>query len=189
MTRTALVGWPVAAALAAISIVASGPVDPEPAREPMLRWLGPGAQLARDVQWIRFQRALLDGRREAAIRLAASAVELDPRSTAGWKRLAAHLALYRGSPEREPDIDRRRAWFHAGLATARSGAERAVDPAQLHAWRGLLCVSRAELDPELDPGGAAALFATAADAFDEAARCGDAGAAELASYARERAAE
>lgn len=149
-----------------------------------LALLGPFAPLARDVQWIRFQRAHLLGNEEQAIRFAESALALDPATTDGWRLLAAHLALFHGSPERTPDPVQRRAWFRAGLAVAQRGSEQAEEPGELDLWRGLILADRADLDPPVDPEGARGLLEEAVLAFEAAARRGHPAGEDLAAEAR-----
>jgi hypothetical protein len=183
MRRTVL--WLLVLALALVAL-RSPPGGSERGR-PFL--LAPFAELAAEVQWLRFQSATLRGEEARALELAGSALVLDPSSTEGWQTLAAHLALELASREREPELARRSAWFAAGLEVLRRGAERAEHPEELELFRGIVLVGKAQGDPELDPGGAAALFTAAAGAFERAAELGAPRAAAHATYARERAAE
>ena len=149
------------------------------------RLLGPVAGLARDLQWVRFQRARLAGEESRAIELAESAIAFDPGSTEGWALLATHLAFFCASTERELDLERRRAWFRAGIAVTRRGAEAARDPGELHLWRGLLHLDKVEVDPEIDPRGARGLLEEAVVALEDAQRAGHPTAAELLAQARD----
>ncbi len=154
----------------------------EPARSPLHRLLGPIAELASHVQWIRFQRARLAGRQELAIARAESALRLAPEDAAGWEYLSYHYAHVLSSPEREPDPERRLRWFRAAIEVTRRGELRVDSPGDLAFQRGLLFSSKALIDPELPwPGGVRGLWSAAAEAFEEA------GVAELAALARERA--
>jgi len=144
-----------------------------------LRLLGPASELGRSLQWIRFQRALLRGNQQRALALAESAIALDPAATDGWQLLAAHLGYFLASPEREHDLGRRRMWLQAALAVTRRGAQQADQPEELHLQRGLMLLSKLDLDPEVDPEGPAGLLAGAIEAFREAARLGSAAAREL----------
>ena len=159
------------------------------ARPLPLRLLGPVADVAASIQWVRFQRARLDGRVELAIARAESALELAPENSAGWEVLAAYLALLLGSPEREPDPGRRLHWFRAGLAVTERGEEQATRGGDLAVARAILFATKAELDPQLPwPGGVPALWEEAARAWDRAAEL-DAHpfAAEVAEIARKQA--
>lgn len=158
---------------------------PPPAAEgPRLFLLGPFASLAAQLQWLRFHAASRRGEEARALGLAESALALDPRASAGWETLAAHLVFDLASREREPDLARRRAWFEAGLALLARGVEHTAQPAELELFRGLVLFAKAAGDPELDPGGAPALRAAAAAALERAAALGDAKAAALAAQVR-----
>ena len=176
MSAGRLALWLAAAALALVPFACPPPRAPEHAR---LLLLEPFAELAAELQWLRFHSATLRGEEARALELAESALALDPRASDGWQTLAAHLAFDLASREREPDLARRRAWFEAGLAVLARGAARAARPAELELLRGLILTAKAEGDPELDPGGAPALRARATAAFERAAALGDARAAEL----------
>lgn len=192
MSSRRIAGWSVVALLA----LASAFLEPAPREErPVTRpWLGPLAELASSVQWIRFQRAVLRGEEARALALAQSALELAPRSTDGWKCLASHLGLFLASPTRESDLERRRALFRAALETIREGVERAAEPGELHLFFGLLLLNKAELDPSVSPAGEDGLLREAESAFREARRAGHPDAIHferyvLELYARERAKE
>jgi len=155
--------------------------------KPAVRIAG-DVQLAAEVQWLRFHAAVTAGEEARALALAEEALALDPRASAGWQSLAAHLVFDQASPALEPDPARRRTWFAAGLAVLSRGAAQAARPQELEFFRGLVLVTKAEDDPELDPGGARALRAAAVRAFERAAELGDARAAELLPQARAAAA-
>lgn len=186
-----LLGWALILAL----LLAPGLLWPDPpgeaARSPLHRLLGPVAELASHVQWIRFQRARLAGRQELAIARAESALQLAPEQASGWEYLAHHFAHFLSSPERERNPERRLRWFRAGIEVTRRGQLRVERPGDLAFHRGLLFSSKAFVDPELPwPGGVRGLWEEAAAAFEEAAELlDDPGAAELARLARERAGE
>jgi len=161
---------------------------PGTARKPkplFQRLLGPLAELASDVQWIRFQRARIRGENERALFFAEGALSLDPESTAGWELLARHLALYLSSPEREADPQRRRAWFRAGLEVTRRGKQKAAEPARLDLLRGLLFLTKAQLDPGPFSEGERELLEEARRAFAAARLAGIFGAEDLESYVAE----
>lgn len=181
-------GWLAAGALAVLAITLSPAADPSGAT-PMARLLGPFAELASDVQWIRFQRALLRGDEARALQHAESALLLAPTRPEGWELLAGHLGFFLASAEREPDLDRRRAWFRAALEVTHTGARQARRPAELHFVRGLLFRTKAELDPEIWPAGRGALWTEAAEAFRQAHDAGRTDAELLRRHALERAAD
>lgn len=146
--------------------------------------LGPLRELAAQWSWIRFQRARLAGQGVRALEFAERALDLDPHRAEGWEALADHLALDLASREREPDLERRRALFEAARTVLRRGRARSADPAALEHAEGLLCLLKAEQDPELDPEGAASLRRAALAALDRAAAGGHSGARELAALIR-----
>ncbi len=174
----------------ALLVAASVAIDPgrgssDAYTTPLLRLIGPMREFAANVQWVRYQRARLHGEDERAIRAAEGALALDPGATDGWILLASHLAFFRSSVEREPDLERRRAWFRAGLQIASRGADRARDPGALHYWRAALLLSKVESDPDVAPGGAEQLVREAKRALDEAAAAGHSLASEFATYVDE----
>jgi len=187
-TNARRIGWSAVVLLAAAAVALAPRADrSREGRSPAARLLGPFADLASDVQWIRFRRALIRGDEARALRLAESALALDPRATDGWELLAWHLGFFLASPDREPDLARRRAWFDAALDVAREGARRAEHPAEMHLLRGLLFQTKAQLDPAIAPGGARALWRQAAEAFAEANAAGRADAVVRERHAREQA--
>ncbi|HED66554.1 MAG TPA: hypothetical protein ENJ09_13490 [Planctomycetes bacterium] len=159
--------------------LAPTPANRPPARNPFLRLLGPAAGLASDLQWVRYRAARDAGSEARAISLARSAIDLEPTRTDGWRVLAAHLALDLASPEHEAERTRRAGWFEAGIELTRTGERWADDPGELALWRGLLYLSRLEVDPDLLDGGRAELTRRAEEAFAEAARLGSAEALAL----------
>jgi len=179
-------GW---AGVIALALLAGHLRAPRPPAGTRLLLLGPVAPLVAQVQWLRFQASLERGEGERALELAESALGLDPRANAGWERLAAHLVFDRASPEREPDLARRRSFVAAGLAVLTRGAELAEQPGELELLAGLALLSRAEVDPALRPGGARELRSEAAARIERAAALGSTQAAELLPHARARAAE
>lgn len=155
--RWELLAWCAGAALLAapwISAARGGSARAHP--------LGPLAPLFARWQWLRFDAQVWRGSPDRALALGHSAIALDPGSTAGWKRLAWHLALDRGSAERTLRAADRVAWLRAGLDLAREGERWAREPAELALFQALLLEQlAAEQDPaELLaawPGGAAGL--------------------------------
>ncbi|MEM7306694.1 MAG: hypothetical protein AAF682_08490 [Planctomycetota bacterium] len=185
--------WAAAAALYAGFLALGGaPADDAPEARvggPARRLLGPFARLAAEIQWIRFDRARLQGRGELALAHAETALGLDPGDARGWELLAIHLALDLGTPELEPDPDRRRAWVSAGVAVAERGEKASRDPAALAFVQGYLLHVKLESDPALSwPGGAAAAWRETTAHYARAAELGYPRAEIAAGYAADRAA-
>ena len=152
------------------------------------RLLGPISELAAEVQWVRVQAAMSEGRSELALARAETALGLDPSSTEGWRFAAAYLALELGSPNTEPRPARRRALIRSALELLSRGEASARAPEQLALWRGFILSTHAEVDPELDwPTGARGLWNEAAQAFESAAELGSSDGEALARMARARA--
>ena len=86
-----LFGWLAVAALAAFAIVFA-PAGDVSGTSSIARLLGPFAELASELQWIRFQRALLRGDEARALRHAETAIALAPHATESWELLAGHLS-------------------------------------------------------------------------------------------------
>ncbi len=181
-------GW-ILVALLMVGAVLLEPHAPTPGSLGPRAWFGPFSELCSAVQWIRFQRAELRGEEARALALAESAIAFAPRDTNGWEILAHHLGLFLASREREPDLERRRAFFAAALSTTRRGAEVATEPARLHWLRGMLLLAKADLDPKIHSEGEAGLLRDAESAFSEARETGLEEALELERYARARANE
>ena len=151
------------------------------------RLLGPFSELAAQIQWIRVQQAALEGSSELALVRAEKALALDPTATEGWRFVAAYLALDLGSPNREADPSRRRALIQQALEICERGEASARSPEQLALWSGILLLTHAETDPDLDwPGGEAQLWKATARAFEHAVELGSLDAVPLAEQARER---
>lgn len=175
--------WLVALLLALYALLA--PRTRASAPVPLLL-LGPGAELAAEIQWLRFHSASLHGEEARALELAESALTLAPRANEGWTALAAYLVYDLASREREPELARRRAYFQAGLAVLARGAEAAARPGELELFRALALVGKADGDPELSPEGARGLLREALAAVERAAALGDAQAAELVPQVRDK---
>jgi hypothetical protein len=150
------------------------------------RLLGPVAELAADLQWVRTHDALRRGDVALAFARAESALALAPGATGGWLFLARYLAFDRASEEREVDPERRRAAVAAGLELARRGEACAREPAELALWQGLVRVKEAEEGDLAWPGGARVLLGDAVADFERAAELGHADGAELAAGTRRR---
>ncbi|MSR60914.1 MAG: hypothetical protein EXS08_00510 [Planctomycetes bacterium] len=154
------------------------PDEQRATRTPFLL-LGPFAELAAEVQWLRFHAASLAGDETRALQLAESALELAPTEGAGWQTLGAHLVFDLASKEREPDLARRRAYFQAGLAILRRGAEQSAHAQELEFFRALVLLGKAQSDAEVHPEGAVGLLREALTTCERAAALGHAQAAEL----------
>ncbi len=183
--------WIVALVLIAapLFLSATEPAQPELApKSAAARLLGPISEVAARVQWIRVQRALNEGRSELALARAETALELNPADTEGWRFTAVLLALDLGSPNREPSATRRRALIRSALKLLVRGEASAEAPDQLALWRGIILLTHAEIDPELEwPGGEQELWTEAALAFEAAAELGSSKATDFANSARENA--
>jgi len=175
-------GWALVAALWIVATWFAPAAPRTTGRAPLLEWLGPFAELGSNLQWIRFQRARLAGDQERAFLHAENALALRPTATEGWQLLAAHLGYFLASPAREPDPDTRLAWFRAGLEVTRRGETVAEHPEALMLMRGILLLNKAELDPEIWPGGAAGLLAEAEAAFRAARDAGEPDAEDFLGY-------
>ena len=172
LSRLSLAWAAVGILLVLHCVFADRPTAPEFEPGPLRRLIGPFAELAADIQWVRFERARRTGRPDLAIAHAETALELDPTDASGWDMLAAHLALDLGSIDSEPSAPRRVAWLKAGLAVAARGEERSDDPAALAFLQGYLLQVKAD-DSELNwPGGANELWRAAARHYARAAEKG-----------------
>jgi hypothetical protein len=180
----------VGLALLALSAGLDGTLPQRRSSSLAVRLVGPLARPLARAQWVRAREAMLAGRTDLALARAARALELDPGDSAGWNLLAWHLAMERGSLLREPAPERRVHWLRAGLDVARRGEAVAREPAELALGRGLMLSQVAqEDDPPPWPGGVAALWSEAAEAFERAAALGHPQAAALAASARARVPE
>jgi hypothetical protein len=167
MSRARRIGFVLALVLFA------GPVCFAPDRSPRpLGLLTPFAELAAELQWVRFEGALTRGEEARALALAESALALAPRITAGWKHLAAHQGYELASPLVEPDPALRAAWLASAEATLARGLELVDEPADLALFHALLLHSKAATDPTLAPGGAQEFLARARERMTVAALLG-----------------
>lgn len=131
--------------------------------------LGPLAPLAAQVQWVRGHSAARRGDTGRAFALLESATRLEPRSSAAWIALADQLGLQLASSESGRPTRERADYLRAALAVLTEGQAHVRAPARLALHRGLLLMSHAETDLDLDwPGGHAGLWRDTARAFDEA---------------------
>lgn len=161
---------------------------PRVSASPLSKLLGPFSDLAARFQWVRVQHAVLEGSPELALARAETALQLDPGATEGWRFVAVYLGLDLASPNRELSAERRRELILAALDVLRRGEASARAPDQLRFWAGILLMTHAEIDPDLDwPGGSDELWLETARAFERAAGFGVEDASELALQARARA--
>lgn len=190
MTRTWRgAGWVLAVVLISVPAWVAGGATATPARGSLAqRLFGPVAGLAAQVQWLRTQRALWDGRSDLALARARTALALDPGDTEGWRLIAWHLAFERAAEERERSPARRLAWVRAGVELLERGEASAREPERLALLSGLILGSLAAEEPPVPwPGGPHALWLAAAERFERAAELGAADGEELAHGAREEA--
>lgn len=186
--RRSRLAWFAGLAFALVLYVASLLQVRKPEGSLLVALLGPVATFAAELEWVRFDLALRAGDVELAYARAETALWIDPGSTAGWNTYAAHLAFDRASPEREPEVARRRAWFDAALAVLARGEAAAREPAELALFAGLLRLDAWEHDPaRFGATPRAEVERLAADDFERAAKLGHPLAAELARTVRERA--
>jgi hypothetical protein len=155
------------------------------------RLLGPIADLAANVQWVRVDDALRLGRPELAYARAETALSLAPGDPAGWCYLANHFIYERASELREPDRVARARWIQAGLDVLARGEKLARDPGRVAFRRGTFFVYFALLDDSERawPGTRREAWLEAAAAFDRAALHGEPMAAEAAAKSRLEAEE
>ncbi len=170
------------ASLAGSRSEAGGPV--------LRRILGPVASLAAGAQWVRVDVALRREDYARAYERAETALALDPADSAGWIFLAHHLLYERASLSREPDRESRARWFRAGIETLERGERASSDPGAVYFEHGVALAFQGSLSDEdrAWPASAAEAWELAARAFDSAAAHGTASAEKAAALARDRAA-
>ncbi len=171
--KRALVSWGGWVGVAAL-LFPWGAVSREPTPSIAERLVGPIASFAASVQWVRFDVALAAGRPERAYALAESALGLAPRSAQGWLTLGRHL-ITRGSPQDEPDPERRARWLRAGLDTFERGEGVAIDADELAFARGVYLAGLIAETPEEElswPGGTEGVLDEAELAFARARELG-----------------
>jgi len=175
----------VAAAAATTLLLGFQPRPGDPTVSPGL--LGPLGELVADVEWIRFQRAHLRGDEALALVHAERALTWNPTESRGWRLLSSHLGLFLASVEREPDPTERARLLAWAVRLTVEGEQRARDPGMLAFHRGLLLLTHADLDPDLDwPGGTREVLEQAAAAFEGASALGVEDAGALAADCRRR---
>ncbi len=186
-------GWTclaVAAALVAWIAMRSGTAE---ARAGSLteRLLGPIADMAATMQWVRVDEAENAGHPELAQARAAIALDISPGDPSGWIYFGEHLIYDRASPLREPDPIARERWVRAGLAVLERGERESRRPGRVAFARAAVYLALASLDDADRPLPIRRVDAlvAAADAFERAARAGEPLAAEYAEKVRREAAE
>jgi hypothetical protein len=192
MKRKTLAFVCFAGAAACVAWIATGAHEAgERPRSPAERLLGPIADLAATIQWVRVDEAENDGRLALAQQRAAIALEISPGDPGGWIYYAEHLVYNRASPLREPDRVARERWVRAGLALLERGERESRMPGRVAFARGAVYLSLASLDDADRPLPITRVEAwtAAAEAFEKAARFGEPIAAEAAAHARGEAAE
>jgi hypothetical protein len=192
MRRRVLGGSCIAAAALLVVWLAAHDTDAD-ARPRSLaeRLLGPIADLAATIQWVRVDEAENAGRPELADARAATALDISPGEPSGWIYYGQHLIYDRASPLREPDPAGRERWVRAGLALLARGEKESRRPGQVALARGAVFLALASVDDAVRPlpiSRVEALIA-AADAFDRSAADGEPLAAEFGARVRREAAE
>lgn len=188
MTRSRLLGIAcfVAAIAIAIRIAATNPPRDERARPLFERLLGPIAEVAATVQWVRVDEAWNHGHPELADARAEFALRLAPGSPSGWVSYAHHLVYDRASINREPDPAERERWVRAGLAILDRGERESRAPGKVAFQRAIVFLTLTQLDAAERPLPVTrrAAWLAAAEAFERAAANGEPVAAQAARAAR-----
>lgn len=197
MTYKRSVALALLALAVAIGVWTAKHTPPPPERSLAERLLGPVAEIAAAVEWVRADAAwardridLYDARAEFALKLA-------PGDPNGWAYYAHHLVYDRGSPRREfgfgagPDgrLVERGHWIRAGLAVLERGEKVCREPGRLAFRRAIVFLSLAQVDDAERPLPITRQEAwrSAAEAFERAALLGEPLAAEAARGARAEA--
>jgi hypothetical protein len=115
---------------------------------------GPLAPLGASLAFLRADLAMQAGEAGLALGRAEAALRLAPQNPDGW----ASLVLWQGgtlaSAVRESDLERRRAWLEAALATAERARGQARPFAPVAAAAAAVLWAQAESEPALPwPGG------------------------------------
>lgn len=183
--RVALVLFAAAGLLGAFSATRTTAQAPRSLAE---RLLGPIADLAAAVEWVRADVAWRHGRMDLFDARAATALRLAPSDPSGWATYAHHLVFDRPAPlglgPRE-----RRLWVEAGLDVLARGERESRGRGALAFQRGIVFLYLAQFDDEDRPLAITRTEAwlSAAEAFDRAATLGEPFAAEAAQAARDAA--
>lgn len=155
------------------------------------RLLGPIAETAAAVQWVRVDEAWAAGRIDVCDARAAFALRLAPGDPNGWIYYGRHLVFDRGSILREPDGRDRERWVRAGLAVFDSGERLSRAPGRIAFQRAIIYLALAQMDDEERslPITRSEAWTAAAEAFERAAKAGEPLADRAAKAAREEALE
>lgn len=188
MTRIRIIGIAciVAGLAIAARIVLTRPARDDRARPLAERLLGPIAELAATVEWVRVDEAWNHGHGELADERAEFALRLAPGAASGWVNYARHLVYDRASILREPDPAERERWVRAGLAILERGERESREFGRVAFQHAIVYLSMTQLDGADRPLPITrrAAWLAAADAFDRAAAAGEPVAHEAAAAAR-----
>jgi hypothetical protein len=160
-------------ALAALALLLNTPSSTRgtaPEASPALRLAAPLVPLAANVQWVRVDAAMREGRPDKVLARADALLALDAHSGDAQSFLSSYFGLQLASPEREPDAARRVAWLRVALDYAAHGERHAERPWEFALWQGELLARAALVDPATAwPGGVRALWSEAAAHFERGA--------------------
>lgn len=153
------------------------------------RLLGPIAETAALVQWVRVDEAWRAGRVDLCDARAAFALRLAPGEPSGWSYYGRHLVFDRGSILREPDRRAREFWVRAGLDVLAQGERVSRAPGRIAFQRAVVFLALSQMEDEERslPITRAEAWTSAAEAFERAAAAGEPLAEEAARRARDEA--
>lgn len=154
------------------------------------RLLGPIANVAASLQWVRVDDAWNHGRPGLADRRARFALSLAPDDPAGWLYYGRHLVYDRGSATGEAPREERMRWVRAGIDVLERGERECAHPGPIAFGLAVVYLSMTQYEDGERPCPLtrAEAWRAAAEAFDRAAAAGEPLAREAAAAARERAA-
>jgi len=165
--------WIALSALAALPLMLSAPrgaTDDTPSASTALRLAAPFVPLAANVQWVRVDAAMREGRPDKVLARATALLALDARSGEAQSFLSSYFGLQLASPEREPDAALRAQWLRIALDYAAHGERHAQRSWEFALWQGELLARAALVDPETAwSGGVRALWSEAAEHFERGA--------------------
>lgn len=160
-------------ALAAFALLLSPPVAPRDAAggsSAALRLGAPLVPLAANVQWVRVDAAMREGRPDKVLARAAGLLALDARTGDAQSFLSSYFGLQLASPEREPDAALRVQWLRIALEFAAHGEQHSERPWEFALWQGELLARAALVDPATAwPGGVRGLWSEALAHFERGA--------------------